>query len=221
MRLNNLDNPRWLSVGQQLAVPAPAKKQGTPTPTLDVEFAVHIVEKGDSLLGLAIDYGTSMDAIMEANHIEDERFIRAGESLIIPLGTSTPTPLPTPLPTHTPTPGPPYPAPIVLLPPEEHRFWGDTDPILLNWMSVGVLGDDDWYLVELRHVQNGEEVIHYGWTRSTSWRVPPDLFPGESARHRLFRWQVRVVHTSTPDVSDPAKLKSKSPRSAMRTFYWY
>ncbi len=221
MRLNKLDNPRWLSVGQQLAIPAPARKQGTPTPTLDMEFAVHIVQKGESLLGLAIDYNTSIEAIMRANHLEDERFIRAGESLIIPLGTPTPTPLPTPLPTHTPTPGPPYPAPVPLLPPEEHRFWGDTDPILLNWMSVGVLGDDDWYLVELRHIQNGEEVVHYGWTRSTSWRVPPSLYPGAEEKHRLFRWQVRVVQTATPDVPDPARLKSKSPRSTMRTFYWH
>ena len=220
MELNDLDNPRWLSVGQKLAVPASPKKKGTPTPTLDIEFAVHIVERGDSLLGLAMDYGTSVESIMEANHIEDERFIRAGESLVIPLGTPTPTPRPTPLPTNTPTPGPPYSAPVPLLPAQEKYFWGDTDPVLLNWISVGILGDDDWYLVELRHLQNGGETVHYGWTRSTSWRVPPSLFPGESARHHLFRWQVRVVHSPTTDV-DPVKLKSSSPRSQMRTFYWF
>lgn len=221
MRMNKLENPRWLSVGQQLAIPSDSKKQGTPTPTLDVEFAVHIVEKGDSLLGLAMDYGTSIEAIKQANHIEDERFIRVGESLAIPLGTSTPTPLPTPLPTKTPTPGSPYAKPIVLLPAQEERFWGDTDPILLNWISVGILGEDDWYLVELKHIVGQQEVEEYGWTRSTSWRVPPELFPGPDSHQHLFRWHVRVVHGVGADVPDPARLKSKSPWSDMRTFYWY
>lgn len=220
MALNGLDNPRWLSVGQQLAIPAPSKKMGSPTPTLDVEVAVHIVDSGDSLLGLAIDYDTSVEAIMQANHIENERFIRVGESLIIPLGTPTPTPPPTPLPTNTPTPGPPYPAPVPLLPPQEKHFWGDTDPILLNWISVGVLGENDWYLVELREIENNKEVVHYGWTRSTSWRVPPSLFPGADERFHLFRWQVRVVNSPATSI-DPTTLKSKSPRSDMRTFYWH
>ena len=81
--------------------------------------------------------------------------------------------------------------------------------------------DDDWYLVELRHIQDGREVTHYGWTRSTSWRVPTSLYPGDGERHHLFRWQVRVVHSQTTDVGDPSKLKPSSPRSEMRTFYWY
>jgi LysM repeat protein len=221
MKLNNLDSPHLLSVGQQLLIPAGAKKKGTPTPTLDIEVAVHIVEPGDSLLGIAMDYGTSMEAIMEANHFEDERFIRAGESLIVPLGTATPTPQPTPLPTNTPTPGPPYPAPVPLLPAQEEHFWGDNDSILLNWISVGLLNDGDWYLVELRYIRGGRETVHYGWTRSTSWRVPTSLYPGEGERHRLFRWQVRVVRSQTTDVEDPSRLKSRSPRSEMRTFYWY
>jgi LysM repeat protein/ribosomal protein L37E len=220
MKLNDLDSPRWLSVGQKLAVPASPNDKGTPTPTLDIKFAVHIVVRGDSLLGLAVDYGTSVESIVQANHIEDERFVRIGEPLVIPLGTSTPTPQPTPLPTNTPKPGPRYSAPVPLLPAQEKYFWGDTDPILLNWISVGVLDDDDWYLVELRRLQNGGETIHYGWTRSTSWRVPPSFFPEKSTRHHLFRWQVRVVQSLTTD-ADPAKLESKSPRSQMRTFYWY
>jgi LysM repeat protein len=220
MKLNKLENPRWLSVGQQLLLPAGATgKAGTATPTPDIPVAIHIVEPGDSLLALAGEYSTSVQAIMEANHIDDARFIRTGESLIVPLGTPTPTALPTPLPTTAPTPGPRYPSPVPLSPPKEEYFWGDSQPILLNWMSVGVLGDEDWYLVDLKHVCEGKETATYGWTRSTSWRVPQSVCREKEAEH-LFRWQVQVVHSSTPE-SDLEQARPLSPVSETRTFYWY
>jgi LysM repeat protein len=221
MNANKLENPRWLSVGQKLIIPAGAtRKDGTPTPTLNVEVAIHIVEAGDSLLAVAVQYGTSVEAIMEANHIQDARFIRAGESLIVPLGTPTPTPQPTSLPTNTPTPGPRYAAPIPLAPPQEEYFWGDGQPILLNWISVGFLSDGDWYLAELRYMCNGTESVTYGWTRATSWRVPPSLCPKKGDDQHQFHWQVRVVHSPAPD-TDVSQVKGLSPASEARTFYWY
>ncbi|MBN1487212.1 MAG: LysM peptidoglycan-binding domain-containing protein, partial [Anaerolineae bacterium] len=51
----------------------------TPTPV------VHMVESGDTLLGIAVEYGVQMEAIQQVNGLEDVSFLRVGQALIIPL----------------------------------------------------------------------------------------------------------------------------------------
>ena len=100
MRANNLKNASWLSVGQTLLIPVSTEKQnerGTSTPEPEVTEVVYIIQAGDSLLSIAQEYHASLDAIMRANHIEDQGLIRAGESLLVPV-SAAPTPSPTPLP---------------------------------------------------------------------------------------------------------------------------
>ena len=46
--------------------------------------AVHVVQPGDSLLGIAYRYDRSADAIARANGITDQHLIRIGQQLIIP-----------------------------------------------------------------------------------------------------------------------------------------
>ena len=180
---------------------------------------MYIIQQGDSLLSIAQEYHASMDAIMKANHIEDQGLIRAGESLLVPL-PAAPTPSPTPLSTSTPTPGPRYPAPAPLTPPDEQYFWSDTEPVLLNWTAVGILGADDWYVVELKYKCDGQDEVRYGWTRSNGWRVPIDVCQVEAKSHQLFRWRVQVFHSQNIDII-PSGLKPLSPPSTQRTFYWH
>ncbi len=56
----------------------------------------HVVQPGDTLFTIALEYGVSMDAIIEANNIVNPRVIRLGSTLIIPgvdgATDSTPTP---------------------------------------------------------------------------------------------------------------------------------
>lgn len=220
MRLNNLENPRWLSVGQVLMIPGVNDPIDPPTPAPEVTMAVRIIEPGDSLLGIALEYKTSVDAIMSANHLRDEWLIRAGDSLLVPVGTAAPTPSPTTLPTSTATPGPRYMEPVLLSPANGQYFWSNSEPVLLNWTSVGVLADNDWYVVEVRLPCGDEETVQYGWTRATSWRVPVSLCPGDGTTHRPFRWRVRILRSDRPDV-DPAGMAGMSLDSVERTFYWY
>jgi LysM repeat protein len=73
-------------------------------------FRTHIVVAGDTLSGIAKEYGTTVEAIMGANDLSDPGLIIVGQVLSIPIGEAgsastptTPTPLLTPTTTLTST----------------------------------------------------------------------------------------------------------------------
>lgn len=52
---------------------------------------IHVVQRGDTLYSIAMQYGTTVDAIAEANGIADPRYLAVGQRLLIPnANTSTP-----------------------------------------------------------------------------------------------------------------------------------
>ena len=92
---------------------------------------------------------------------------------------------------------------------------------MLNWTSVGLLAEDEWYILRLRLMT--EPVYQYPsvWTKTTSWRVPASLHPPLEAGSHLFRWDVTVVrHTGTRPDGNPDGI-AISPMSAIRSFLWY
>jgi LysM repeat protein len=75
----------------------------TPTP----EQVTHVVQPGDTISGLALQYDVPGEDIIAANQLENPNFLQVGVELIIPVGglleaTATFTPAPTP--TDTPIP---------------------------------------------------------------------------------------------------------------------
>jgi len=236
MEVNPIEDARSLRTGQELIIPlvgsvgGPTPAPGAPTaPPRGTEVVVHVVQTGESLLGIALQYDTSVEVIMAANDITDAQWIFAGQELLIPLGTPTPVPTPTPRPTPTPTPGPPYEAPDLLDPAEAEIFRGEEAGIVLNWASVGILAEDEWYILRLRLM--AEPIYQHPsvWTKTTSWRVPASLHPSalfktdlsvEPESH-LFRWDVTVVrHTGTRPDGKPDGI-AISPMSVTRSFFWY
>jgi LysM repeat protein len=87
------------------STPAPYTPEPTPTPTVTPTPVTHVIQSGESLLGIATQYNISVAALQDANGILDPRFLQIGEQLIIPrpeevevadageLLTPTPTPL--------------------------------------------------------------------------------------------------------------------------------
>jgi LysM repeat protein len=232
LAVNQIEDPRSLRTGQELIIPlagsvgGPPPVPGAPTaPSRGTEVVVHVVQPGESLLGIALEYDTSVEVIMAANNITDAQWIFAGQELLIPLGTPTPVPTPTPRPTPTPTPGPPYAAPDLLDPAEGETFRGEEADIVLNWTSVGILAEDEWYILRLRLMTEPVYQHPSVWTKVTSWRVPASLHPStlslaETGSH-LFRWDVTVVrHTGTRPDGRPDGI-AISPMSATRSFFWY
>jgi LysM repeat protein len=64
-----------------------------PSPPASPTMGTHVVESGETLSGIARMYGTTVDAIVEANDLGSaDALIREGQELLIP---SSPAPLPT------------------------------------------------------------------------------------------------------------------------------
>ncbi len=70
---------------------------------------IYVVQSGDTFLGIAMEYGVSLDALLKANGLNVNEFLHIGQALIIPMETgdemqpaapvdhlmlNTPTPLP-------------------------------------------------------------------------------------------------------------------------------
>ncbi len=83
-----------------LAVPMAAWAQGGQT--------THTVQAGENLYRIALTYGTTVDAIAQANNITNPSLILVGQVLVIP-NAVVPAPTPTPAPTGTVTPATPAP----------------------------------------------------------------------------------------------------------------
>ena len=79
---------------------------GTPTPAREVAYKM---EAGDTVLGIAARFGTTVEAIMKRNNIGSPTDLKIGQELIIPttqtvLATTTPTATATATATRTATP---------------------------------------------------------------------------------------------------------------------
>jgi LysM repeat protein len=82
--------PQPTAVPTSTTVPTPTN---TPTPTLvpTPTVTIYVVQPGDVLGTIAKKYGTTVEAIVEANGITDPDFIRQGQELVIP-APAGPTP---------------------------------------------------------------------------------------------------------------------------------
>jgi len=101
----------------------PARLSPAATPTAGVATAqtvavvtpvatpvIHVVQFGDTVSGLALQYNVPAEEIIAANNLQNPDYLQAGTTLIIPVGGLPPlTATPTPQPTATNTPLPPEP----------------------------------------------------------------------------------------------------------------
>ncbi|MFQ5856816.1 MAG: LysM peptidoglycan-binding domain-containing protein [Anaerolineae bacterium] len=235
LEANDLSEDDLLQIGQELIIPLDAEidlptATATRLPSTGFNVITHTIEAGDTLLGIALQYDSTVSDVMEANGLSNpEEILRIGQVLVIPSRASSPTPIPpTPTPTATPTatqrlsptpaeptPTPRFalPAPLLLGPPADALL--DSEVGLLNWVSIGVLSDDIWYVVRLRTARPGEpEVTREAWVKATAWRIPEDLAP-ETGTTQRYRWDVTVMRRIGEDAGE-----ALSPRSEIRTFRW-
>jgi LysM repeat protein len=224
---NNLDS-ELIVEGQVLLIPPPTPTPGpTPTPNPDdptptpSAFILHTVQPGDTLSTIAERYGVAMDVVRRANDIpEDSETIQVNQVLTIP--RNTPTPLPETREPSEPTPTPSsltrYSAPQMLYPPDGTVFLGLDASVVVQWASVGILEEREYYYVELIAPTAEGTITEKAYVRATVWRVPEALFPDDDATANQFSWRVGVVRQVTEEPEPTYKIIS--PMQGRRTFIW-
>lgn len=90
-------------VRRPTATSKPATPLPTPTLTPTPTPIIHTVQRGETLLGIAITYHISVEALQEANGIMDPKRLQLGQELVVPqdeaaLDANAPTATPTPVP---------------------------------------------------------------------------------------------------------------------------
>jgi LysM repeat protein len=219
MKANDLDEAsvRLLRPGQELLIPSTGPVGGpVPGNIVQPRQVVHEVQSGETLSSIADQYDTTVEAILAANDLDSPDLIYGGQQVVVPLMPPTATPTPTLTPTPTTTPAPPYPAPHLLSPADGAVFEGEDAMILLAWTGVGILGDNQMYLVELE-TPNRTAPVTYA-TQGTSWRLPPDLWPTD--RRQPLAWRVTVVQQANPASEEPPVWEPLSPPTQTRYFVW-
>ena len=223
---NNLESDIIVE-GQTLLIPPPSPTPGPPPtsrpgePTAEAPaYILHTVRPGETLSTIAEHYGVSVAVLRAANDIpEDSETIQVNQVLTIPQNTPTPTPRIIEAATPTPTPGiMRYPSPPMLYPPDGAVFTGADAIITLQWASVGILGEREYYALELLTPGPEGSQTTQVYLRATSWRISSDLFPPETVEDRTFAWRVVVVRQIGTDEDATYRIISPAPRR--RVFIW-
>lgn len=221
LALNPNVDPELIKPEQVLLIPArtlaagsSGSGEGGGSESTPGEFIVHVVSAGETLSSIAAQHNISVSAIRAANDLSaGDETIRPEQSLLIPLGTPTPSPTATADPNVTQTPRPPYAPPPLLSPPDGAVLTGG-GPVLLQWASVGVLEDSEWYELSLWQPAAGV-VSSTVRLRATAWRVPFELLQKADADAPRFLWRVQVVREAADQVYEEA-----GDPSAPYVFVW-
>jgi LysM repeat protein len=220
LALNPDADPELIKPEQVLLIPAAAPSDSSGVDELGSAastpsaFVVHVVEGGETLSSIAEEYEVAISLLRSANELspEDET-IREGQSLVVPMSTPTPSPTPTVPPNATLTARSPYASPPLLYPPDGMVFAGGDEPVFLQWASVSVLQDNEWY--ELSLMLPTGVVSDTILTHATAWRVPIDMLQAAGEDGRRFGWRVRVVREVEEDTYAGAGASSE-----VRFFLW-
>jgi LysM repeat protein len=212
-----------LAIGQVIKVPLPTPTPPPPpTATLEPALAtraacqvvVYTVQLGDTLSTISVNYGVSMQAIIDRNGLSTNS-VFIDEKLEIPLCARAATPGPSP----TPTIPPPYPDPNLLLPADGAPFTLANDSITLQWASIGALRENEAYQVTVEDVTAGTGRKDVQYVTDTKYIVPITFRPQDNVSHVMRWWVVSVRQTGSDDQGNPI-WSTAGAASTPRTFTW-
>jgi LysM repeat protein len=212
-----------IRIGDELTIPIVRENAASGVAGPASNFTYTVVE-GDTLISIALKFGSTVEAIQSANNLAGNALIRPGDALIIPVQGVPPEALQPPVaPTVAPEPGAPAPTPVVyaaprLLSPPEAAEVPRTEPVLLQWASVEVLQPNEWYVLQLFARSPGARPLSTAWTKQTSYRLGAELAPAEGQLAE-YDWLVSVVRVN-PTGNSQLALDAASPPSEIRRFTW-
>jgi hypothetical protein len=104
-----------------------------------------------------------------------------------------------------------------LTPLDREIFVGDSSPILLQWLSSGVLQANELYLVEVERASDIKPISFR--TRATSYHLLTDQFPPPDETDRTFRWRVMIIRQAGTGSDSAPTYRVVSPVSES-SFEW-
>jgi len=82
--LNKLANANNIAIGQVLKLPSGSSEQAGAAEPTESRRKTYVIQRGDTLLSIAREYGLTVKQLAEANNIADPDRIFPGQTLVIP-----------------------------------------------------------------------------------------------------------------------------------------
>lgn len=83
---NNIVNPNLIYANQRLTIPTVDQPAAPPaSPPVQTETVNHTVGRGETMYRIALQYGVTVQAISQANEIDNPNVIYSGQVLVIPV----------------------------------------------------------------------------------------------------------------------------------------
>lgn len=84
-------DPGFVALHSPLTGSTETTQRPTPTPAptatiVSIAFLEHIVQEGETLVGIATTYGVTVDVLVRANHLTDPDLLSIGQVLLVPQG---------------------------------------------------------------------------------------------------------------------------------------
>lgn len=219
---NNLSGT-LIRAGDELLIPVAAsisEDGGNGAPTISTVFS-YVVRPGDTVISIAVRFGTTVAAIQEANEIGPDDLIRPEQVLQLPV-SGVPSNIlaaegtaPSQRDTNS---GQVY-MPLKLLGPEDGERIPQSEDVLFRWLSGGLLEENEWYVLYIWPLEGLFELPPPVWTKATSYRLPSQWAPPPD-RDVTYRWQTSVVRVMAGQEGE-LSLEAASEPGDVRGFEWF
>jgi len=176
-------------------------------------FDCHIVEEGESAIGIAERYNSTLVQLSLLNQdiswpgcdftnpsggVNCSPQISIGQCVVVPFPTPTAVPTATPSGNETATPTATFAPARAIWPPE--GVSASPGRLELSWVSVGILPPNTMYLIEV--ADRTVNTINNYITDNTTFTLPDDLIPSDGQVHRM-EWRVTVARLNTDGSYSP------------------
>jgi LysM repeat protein len=223
---NNI-NDELIHIGDRLIIPV-ISAEPAPTAAGVVSQSQYVVRSGDTIISIALTFGSSINEILKANNLSSTDLIRPGDLLNVPTHqlppevsksaiqttTSTVSETTSAEPANTDT---IYIEPRLIGPPDQATL-PRTDAVLLRWISVDILAPNEWYVLLISPAADNAKSLPSIWTKATSYRLDTSMAP-EVGQSATYVWQVSVVRVKT-GAGGQIGFEAASPPSTLRYFTW-
>ncbi len=233
IQYNKLDSNCFIKAGDKVLIPPATPTPGpsptlapgvTPEPTAQPEAIstlppqiVYEVRAGDTCGDIAQRFRMPLAQLVQQNDLDANCFLRAGQVLTLTFATPTPVLTPTPIVAQTPTPSAGYSAPQVIVPLAGAQISDTQATVTLEWLSVGLLKENEWYVVQVQ--PSGAITVPIFETKATSVKLTRDAL-GDDVE-RSFAWWVQVKQFIATDPKTGGRIYNDlSAPSAVRQFTW-